>query len=152
MEAEGASTLRGWVRRRSSAASWSCSQPAKGTRGEDEKAYSRRVHGPAHLKAAEVPIAHAAGEAMHRMRCPGDPGLTLPQAPGQSQGTPKEEAGAETAVFQYPELPAGAGRRFATGLSWTSRKLTQPSFKKLCPRGYRRFLSGGLLTLKRTIG
>ena len=72
----------------------------------DEKADSRRVHGPPDLEATEVSIADAATKTLHGMRRTGDSRLSLPQAPGESKGKAKKEAWPQTALLQHAKLQA----------------------------------------------
>ena len=57
-----------------------------------EKTHKRRVHRPADIAAAQISIAHAAGQPMHRMRRTGRAGVAMLETPGQGPGAPAQEA------------------------------------------------------------
>ena len=79
-----------------------------------EKAYSRRADTPGLIEAAQVSIAHEAGQAVCRVRKAGSRRVTvtMPETPDSAAGAPAADA-----RFQAP-LPQHARLRLAVAGEW----------------------------------
>ena len=69
-----------------------------------EKTNPGRIHGAAHIEAAEISVANAARSALQRMRRAGSAGITVCQTPGQGARAAAQETRAEAPLLQHAEL------------------------------------------------